>query len=34
VHDVTPEDIATMKARGLKNLTLDRVVDLKVHDID
>ena len=34
VHDVTPEYIAQMQSRGLKNLTLDRLVDLKVHGID
>jgi hypothetical protein len=31
---VTPEYVAQMKARGLKNLTLDQIVQLKVHDID
>jgi hypothetical protein len=34
VHDITPEYIAQMKSRGLKNLTLDRLVELKVHGID
>ncbi len=34
VHDVTPEYIAEMKSRGLKNLTIDRLVELKMHGID
>ena len=34
VHEVTPEYIAQMKSRGLKNLTLERLIELKVHDID
>jgi hypothetical protein len=31
---VTPEYIADMKARGLKDLTVDKLVNLRIHGID
>jgi hypothetical protein len=34
VHNVTPQFIAEMKARGLKDLSIDKLVALKVHGID
>jgi hypothetical protein len=34
VHGVTPEYIAGLKSRGMKDLTIDKVVSLKVHGID
>ena len=34
IHGVTPEYITDMKARGLKNLTVDQLVNLRIHGID
>jgi hypothetical protein len=31
---VTPEYIANLKSRGMKDLTIDKVVSLKIHGID
>ena len=34
MHGVTPEFISEMKSRGLKNLSIDKLVALRVHGID
>jgi hypothetical protein len=34
VHNVTPEFVAQMKARGLTDLSIDKLVALRVHGID
>jgi hypothetical protein len=34
VHGVTPEYIDGLKSRGVKNLTIDRLIQLRVHGID
>jgi hypothetical protein len=34
VHNVTPQFVAQMKARGLKDLSIDKLVALRVHGID
>ncbi|HEU4780372.1 MAG TPA: hypothetical protein VFS58_10875 [Steroidobacteraceae bacterium] len=34
IHGVTPAFIADLKARGLKNLTVDQLVGLRIHGID
>jgi len=34
VHNVTPQFIAQMKALGLKDLSIDKLVALRVHGID
>jgi hypothetical protein len=31
---VTPEYIRSLQARGMKNLTIDQLVNLKIHGID
>ncbi len=34
IHGVTPEYITDMKARGLKDLTIDQLVNLRIHGLD
>jgi len=34
IHGVTPDYIRGLQARGLKNLTIDQVLSLKIHGID
>jgi hypothetical protein len=34
VHGVSPEFISEMKSRGLENLTIDQLVNLRVHGIN
>jgi hypothetical protein len=34
IHDVTPEYIAGLKSRGMKDLTIDQMVNLRIHGID
>jgi len=34
IHGVSPEFISSMQARGLKDLTIDRLVNLRIHGID
>ena len=34
IHGVSPEFVADMKSRGLKNLTVDQLVSLRIHGID
>lgn len=33
IHDVTPEYISGLKAHGMEKLTLDKVINLKIHGI-
>jgi len=33
IHDVTPEYIRNLQARGMKNLSIDQLVSLKIHGI-
>ncbi|MHB1205637.1 MAG: hypothetical protein ACYCZX_08735 [Rhodospirillaceae bacterium] len=33
IHNVTPEYISGLKAHGMENLTLDKVINLKIHGI-
>lgn len=34
IHGVSPEFISTMQSRGMKNLTIDQLVNLRIHGID
>ena len=34
IHGVTPEYIANLKSRGMKDLSIDQMVSLRIHDID
>jgi hypothetical protein len=34
VHDVTAEYLSTLKSRGVKNLTIDQAINLKIHGIE
>ena len=34
IHGATPEFIADMRSRGLKNLTIDQLISLRMHGID
>ena len=34
IHGVTPEFIADLKSRGMQNLTIDKLVALRIHGID
>jgi len=34
IHGVSPEYISQMKARGLKDLTIDQLVDMRIHGIN
>jgi hypothetical protein len=34
IHGVSPEFISSMQSRGMKNLTIDQLVNLRIHGID
>ena len=34
IHGVTPEYIADMKARGIHDLSIDKLVSMRIHGID
>jgi hypothetical protein len=34
IHGVTPDFINGLQSRGMKNLTVDQLVSLKIHGID
>ena len=34
IHGVTPEFIAGLKSRGMKDLTIDKLVNLRIHGIE
>jgi hypothetical protein len=34
IHGVTPDFITHLQSRGMKNLTVDQLVSLKIHGID
>jgi hypothetical protein len=34
IHGVTPEYISNMQSRGLKDLSVDKLVALRIHGID
>jgi hypothetical protein len=34
IHDVSPEFIANLQSRGMKNLSIDQLVSMKIHGID
>jgi hypothetical protein len=34
IHQVTPEYIEGLRAKGLQNLTLDQLISMRIHGID
>jgi len=34
IHGVTPDYISHLQARGMKNLTIDQLVSMRIHGID
>jgi len=34
IHNVTPEYIADMRSRGMKDLSIDKLVNMRIHGID
>jgi hypothetical protein len=34
IHNVTPEYISDMRARGIHDLSIDQLVSMKIHGID
>jgi hypothetical protein len=34
IHEVTPEFITGLQSRGMKNLTVEQLVNLRIHGID
>jgi hypothetical protein len=34
IHGVTPDFITGLQSRGMKNLTVDQLVSLRIHGID
>jgi hypothetical protein len=34
IHGVTPEFISKLQSRGMKDLTIDKLVSLRIHGID
>ena len=34
IHGVTPEFVSNLRARGMKDLTIDQLVNLRIHGID
>jgi hypothetical protein len=34
IHGVSPEFISSLKSRGMKDLTIDQLVSLRIHGID
>jgi len=34
IHGVTPEYISKLQSRGMKDLTIDKLVSLRIHGID
>jgi len=34
IHGVSPEYISQMKSRGLNDLTIDQLVEMRIHGID
>ena len=34
IHDVTPQYIAEMRSRGIKDLSIDKLVSMRIHGID
>lgn len=34
IHNVTPEYIADLKSRGMKDLSVDQLVSLRIHGIN
>jgi hypothetical protein len=34
IHDVTPEYISNLRARGMQDLTIDHPVNMRIHGID
>jgi hypothetical protein len=34
IHGVSPEFIAQLKSRGMKDLTIEQLVSLRIHGID
>jgi hypothetical protein len=34
IHGVTPEFITGLQSRGMKNLTVEQLVNLRIHGID
>ena len=34
IHGVTPEYIADMRSRGMRDLSIDQLVNMRIHGID
>jgi hypothetical protein len=34
IHGVTPEFVSNLRARGMKDLSIDQLVSLRIHGID
>ena len=34
IHNVTPEYISDMRSRGIRDLSIDQLVSMRIHGID